>query len=101
MRTAVKALLDNGFYLSAKHEFQLFKNICVLGQEFVFSVDLMHPSERENPQMYLDVIDMGIPDRYDPRETRFVKPIAFDSSDIIFSHACWSDRIVSGTNLKI
>lgn len=58
--------IDSGFLLSAKHDFQLFKEIEVQGNKFIYNIDLLHPTETQKPEeIYVDHIDLEIPsDKY-------------------------------------
>jgi hypothetical protein len=87
IRNAVQIMLQNGFVLSAKHEFQLLRTLRVASREFVFNVDLMHPLEASaNCEMFEDILDLGISSDYDENRPK-VKSICFPSSAIIFEHA--------------
>lgn len=99
VQAAAKALLDKGYYPSAKHEFQLLRQAKVGEREFVFNVDLMHPAEAErHPELYSDIIDLGVNDAYDPTGKRWVKSIAFKSAAIVFEQKMWWSAEVSGSS---
>lgn len=100
VQSAARALLAANFRPSAKHEFQLLRNACVLTQEFVFNVDLMHPHEGDRkPEMYNDIFDLGVNDAYDPRGSRHMKSIAFKSAAIVYEQNLFGRIPVEGTNL--
>lgn len=100
VQSAVAALLQAQFRPSAKHEFQLLRNAQVGVQEFVFNVDLMHPSEASRrPEIFSDIFDLGVNDAYDPRGSRFMKSIAFKSAAIVYEQRLFSTASVSGHNL--
>ncbi|PCJ99162.1 MAG: hypothetical protein COA45_06910 [Zetaproteobacteria bacterium] len=91
IRKAVTGLMANGYTPSAKHPFQLLKTLNVDGKDMVFNVDLMHPAEcDDNPDLYNDIIDFGVPIDYDPDNTEHIKSICFKSSRIIFEQNLWS-----------
>lgn len=95
---AVKQLLGTGYALSAKHDFQLLKEVIVGGQRFVFNVDLMHPAEAEKqPDLFQDIFDLGVYDDYDRKKTHIVKSIVFPSSRIVFDESLWSQIDVTAT----
>lgn len=99
IRGAVEALLGAGYLPSAKHPFQLLKELPVAHERFVFNVDLMHPIEGgAEPDMFQDIIDLGIRADYDSLETHVVKSICFPSSRIVFDEKLWSLVTVSGTS---
>jgi hypothetical protein len=96
--SAAQLLLDDGFILSAKHEFQLLKTFTVGGKPFVFNVDLMHPQESsKKPDMFHDIMDLGIRDDYNPGSLK-LKSICFPSSAIIFEENLWSPLEVRATD---
>lgn len=91
-RQAVKALFKVGFIPSAKHEFQLLKTVSVLGKTFIYNVDILLPNESvENPDMFNDILDLGIPERVDSDLTRHVRSIALPSAAIVFREKLWSN----------
>jgi hypothetical protein len=100
VQAATRALLDNRFRPSAKHEFQLLRDAAVGAREFVFNIDLMHPYEADaTPQMFSDIFDLGVDDAYDPRGTRFAKSIAFRSAEIVYEEDLFSTVTVEGVDL--
>ncbi len=91
IRRAANLLLDAEYLASAKHEFQLLKTLRVSGRNFVFNVDLMNPSEaRESPELFSDILDLGVRDDYDLSGTRHIKSIAFPSAHVVFENSFWS-----------
>jgi hypothetical protein len=104
LQDAVRALLSAGYLLSAKHPFQLLRTLNVKKgnehQEFVFNVDLMHPSEAAaQPDMFADILELNIAENYDPKKV-LVKSIVFPSSSIIFEERMWDDFKLAATSLK-
>lgn len=85
LKEVINGFLGNGFILSAKHDFQLFKPIKVSGQSFVYNVDLLHPLETIKPKdIYVEHIDLAIPaDKYQSRTFK-MKSIALPSSQSLF-----------------
>ncbi len=99
VRSAAEALLNAHFRPSAKHEFQLLRDAKVGAREFVFNVDLMHPNEAGTPEMFSDIFDLGVDDAYDPKQSRFIKSIAFKSAAIVYEQNLFSTASVSGFDL--
>lgn len=80
----IKLFLENGFVPSAKHDFQLIKNISVGDNELAFNVDLLHPSETiRNPELLTDHLNLHIEDG-DLQKEKFVRSIVLPSSKILF-----------------
>ncbi len=101
IRNAVECMLQNGFILSAKHEFQLLRTLRVASREFVFNVDLMHPLEASaNSEMFQDILDLEIRSDYDGNRPK-VKSICFPSSAIIFEQNLWSDGIATSCTVPL
>ncbi len=97
IENAVKQLLKAGYIPSAKHPFQLLKKLNVDNHQFVFNIDLMHPIEGQaNPELFNDIIDLGVKEDYDPEKTVHVKSICFPSSLIVFEEKLWSSFPVKG-----
>jgi hypothetical protein len=93
IKLAVNRLLEAGYVPSAKHKFQLLKELPVQDQRFVFNIDLMHPREAEIKRyedMFEDIIDLGIKENYDGSDTHIMKSICFPSAKIVFDEKLWS-----------
>jgi hypothetical protein len=101
IQAAVRNLIGAGYVPSAKHSFQLLKELPVQDRRFVFNVDLMHPREAEIKRfedMFEDIIDLGIREDYDAAETRtLVKSICFPSARIIFDRTLWTSVETNAT----
>ncbi|MEZ4809048.1 MAG: hypothetical protein R2819_01695 [Allomuricauda sp.] len=79
--------INSGFLLSAKHDFQLFKEITVQGKKFIYNIDLLHPIETQKPnEIYVDHIDLGIPSDKYQSNTFKLKSIALPSSQALFDN---------------
>jgi hypothetical protein len=85
LKKVIEALLENGFILSAKHDFQLFKEIQVASHRLIYNVDLLHPLETVNPkEIYVEQVDLGIPaDKYQSATFK-MKSIVLPSSQALF-----------------
>lgn len=91
MAKSVEVLLKAGYVSSAKHAFQLLDKVFVGDREFIFNVDFLHPEEsRANPEMFVDIVDLGVVDELDPTGKRFAKSIIFPSARLIFNNNFWS-----------
>jgi len=93
---AVTKLMGAGYVPSAKHPFQLLKELAVEDQKVMVNVDLMHPAEAErDPEMFQDIIDLGIKENYDSDATHMMKSICFPSARIVFDEHLWSMVAIS------
>lgn len=97
LKEVILAFLNNGFILSAKHDFQLFKQIQVKENLFIYNVDLLHPLETIKPKdIYVEHIDLDIPaDKY-LSSTFKMKSIALPSSQSLFDY-----NLITPYNLEI
>jgi hypothetical protein len=85
LREIILALLEEGFILSAKHDFQLFREVDIKGNRFIYNVDLLHPLETANPnEIYVEHIDLDIPASQYQQNSFIMKSIALPSSQILF-----------------
>ena len=83
--SAVEAFLDNGFLISAKHDFQMFKTLNVNGKDVVYHIDLLHPQEtQDNPDLMVDHFDLGLDENDMSDNPKVQKSIALPSSKFLF-----------------
>jgi hypothetical protein len=72
LEEVVQRFLDGGYLLSAKHHFQLLRELQVNGKPLIFNVDLLHPMETaEKPELYTD--QLNLPVRISRFEDEFVR----------------------------
>ena len=95
----INELLQQGFILSAKHDFQLFKVYNVQGHEMIYNLDLLHPYETQNPtEIYVEHIDLGIPANDYIGKTLTIKSIALPSSQALFKFKIFDHIDFEATN---
>lgn len=104
IQRGVQGFLDLGFLPSAKHPFQLLKQVEVDGGPLVFNVDLLCPRETLRPfdpvaDMFTDILDLKIRERRDSLETRFIQSIAFEASGTVLDKKMFTRTPVSGVDL--
>jgi len=81
----IATFLNRGFLPSAKHDFQLLKEIKVGGRTLVYNVDLLHPSEsQENPHLFVDHLNLQLPESAFELQSRFVRSIVLGDCEILF-----------------
>ncbi len=98
---AFRALLGNGYFASAKHEFQLLCPINVSGTNFIFNVDFLHPTDGlKNPDMFQDIIDLQVSDMADGSGRRWGKSIAFTDGSAVIRHSMWNAVDISGEDTQ-
>lgn len=85
LKDVVSAFLDNGYLVSAKHEFQVLRVLPVGNREFVFNVDLLHPMEGDaKEELFVDHLLLPIPSDDFKSTFVFVKSIALPNAGFIF-----------------
>lgn len=85
LESAIRALRTAGFLLSAKHEFQLLRQLNVRGTTFVFNVDLLHPGADEpQPELFAEHVSLPIPLSEYTDETYSVMSIVVPQAAFIF-----------------
>lgn len=85
LRETIELFLQNGYLVSAKHEFQVLRCISVNEHRLVFNVDLLHPKETaKSPSIFVDHLELPIPYQdYEPDRVR-MKSIALPSAAVLF-----------------
>jgi hypothetical protein len=81
----IRAFIANGFSQSAKHAFQLIREVDLCGTRFAFNVDLLHPFlESTYPEMFVDLMshDIALSD-FDRSTMNFSKSIVLPGVDEI------------------
>jgi hypothetical protein len=92
-------LLDDGFIPSAKHDFQLLRQLQVGHRQFVFNVDLLHSDEQfKTADLFQDVFDLGLTDDNDPTGKRWIRSVVFRSSKVLLDNNLWSPVVVAGND---
>lgn len=90
LQQGVQSLLNSGFIVSGKHDFQVMKAMRVHGREMIFHVDLLHPGQSGvDSGLFCEHFDLGIPIDESGQETKLVKSIVLPSSKFIFEQALY------------
>lgn len=64
IRKIIEKFLQNGFYISAKHDFQLCKAIKMGEHTYIYNVDLLHPTEGiVNKVDFVEIMDLDVTDQ--------------------------------------
>jgi len=81
--TLIRTFLDCGFAQSAKHAFQLIREVNLAGNRFAYNVDLLHPFlESRYPEMFLDLLEFHVPlSDFDRSTMNFSKSIVLPGID--------------------
>ncbi|MAY74818.1 MAG: hypothetical protein CMJ31_08930 [Phycisphaerae bacterium] len=96
IESVVRTLLAAGFYMSAKHSFQLLRGLRVRKHTLWFNVDLMHPSDSTQRVEFVDHFEFDIPESQTLQGVIKAKSIGIPESAYLFD-GHWSDHSVSGT----
>jgi len=82
----IEKFLNNGFVLSAKHNFQLLKILEVAGKKFVYNVDLLHSSDNNRMEnMFVDHLNLPVPLDENCSQRYKAKSIIAPHSAVIFA----------------
>lgn len=86
LKNIIQDFLKKDFLLSAKHDFQLLKEIRVKGESFIYNIDLLHPSESiANPDLFVDHLEFDIPISKYQSLNFMQKSIVLPESNILFN----------------
>ncbi len=85
LKEIISKFIDAGFILSAKHDFQLFKKIPVRDFEFIYNIDILHPSETTwETEIFIDHIELDVPKDEFQDENFKMKSIMLPDSNFLF-----------------
>ncbi|MDR2283804.1 MAG: hypothetical protein LBE37_11370 [Sphingobacterium sp.] len=102
LKEIILKFIENDYLLSAKHDFQLFKEIQVSDKTFIYNIDLLHPSETNIPEeIYIDHIDLQIPSTIYQSDTFKMKSIALPSSQTLFNNNLMIPYEINGVSVKL
>ncbi len=100
----IETFLEDGFFPSAKHAFQLLKPFKIKGKSFVYNIDLLHPNmseEKDIMGMFVDHLDLDVPLRNDSTETKMKKSIVLPNSKIIFEENLFNEFECDGQTFNL
>jgi len=100
VKAATLRLLERGYVPSAKHPFQILKELSVAGRSFVFNVDLMYPTddtEAVKTIKFKQILDLGVKNTAHQLESRFLASIPLPGMRIIFAQKLWAEFKIEGT----
>lgn len=85
LQHVVGEFLGAGYIPSAKHEFQILRELRVAGRAFIFNVDLLHPAESSrNPELFVDHLELPVPSSEFRSDSYFLKSIMIPDAAFIF-----------------
>ncbi|NVK33539.1 MAG: hypothetical protein HWE23_03605 [Rhodobacteraceae bacterium] len=85
LKGIISKFIEAGFILSAKHDFQLFKKIPVRNFEFIYNIDILHPSETTwETDIFIDHIELDVPKDEFQDENFKMKSIMLPDSNFLF-----------------
>ena len=95
IKAATQNFLDAGFFLSAKHDFQLFRQYKIGNHTYIFNVDLLHPAiQKVSKAEFVDVIDLDI--TFDGTLAKKVKTICIVGGNLLFDHSLYVETEYRG-----
>jgi hypothetical protein len=85
LKDVIEKLLEAGYLLSAKHPFQLLRELQVNGKPLIFNVDLLHPMETaEHPELFVDQLALPVRISRFEDETLMVKSVTLPIAGELF-----------------
>jgi hypothetical protein len=84
----IKTSIHEGYLVSAKHSFQLFQPVQVDDKQFLFNIDLMHPSQGETDISFIDQFDLGVFLDNKQEKMARMKSINAPVGEVIFDDIC-------------
>jgi hypothetical protein len=102
LKEIISKFIDSGFILSAKHDFQLFKKIPVRDYEFIFNIDILHPSETNwETEIFIDQIELDIPKDEYQNENFKMKSIMLPDSNFLFDGHYSNYELTSSLSINL
>ncbi|MGB0653229.1 MAG: hypothetical protein ACPGQL_08515 [Thermoplasmatota archaeon] len=93
MKKVVLRFLDDGFLVSAKHDFQIMKAIQVGGRRYLYNVDFLHPKiEKQNIVEYQDLIQFD--ETLDGHLVKKAQSIGIREGHLLFEEQLFERRSV-------
>jgi len=87
--------LDSGFFLSAKHEFQLCRAFQIGQRTYIYNVDLLHPIYGNFDKVdFIEVLDLDV--SIDGIKVKTVNTINIQHGDIIYDERLFTESEVDG-----
>ncbi|MBF0577584.1 nucleotidyl transferase AbiEii/AbiGii toxin family protein [Dysgonomonas sp. GY617] len=76
--------LENEFYISAKHDFQLCRAYKIGQQKYIFNIDLLHPTMGKLDKVdFVEIMDLDV--TYDGIKVKQIASICIQYGDVIYS----------------
>jgi hypothetical protein len=109
LREVIEAFLAAGYLRSAKHEFQLFRELRVGPHTYVFSVDILHPTEKDfriGDSLFTKHMDHGVPVSPNAIDLSSARSLATPDAALIFEHGLhstfeFSTQLPSGDTVEV
>lgn len=101
----IKAFLEAGFLVSAKHKFQLMKKLVVRDQGIIYNVDLLHPDMTQAnvplAELYVDHLELDIPLDKDELRLKQMASIVLPNSKMLFLSHMNSRESIDGVSFNL
>jgi len=66
LKEIIEHFLNDGYCISAKHDFQLLKKEEIGGRKYIFNIDLLHPIlEKQDSDLFVDHLELELMDTYE------------------------------------
>ncbi|MES2907952.1 MAG: hypothetical protein V4688_02210 [Pseudomonadota bacterium] len=91
-----------GYGISAKHGFQLLRDITVNGERVLFNVDILHPMMSEDSgNLFQDHLELDVPIDEDERRLKKMVSIVQPNSRVLFEEQLYSDFAIGKETISL
>jgi hypothetical protein len=100
MMGVVRQFLENGFFINAKHDFQLCKAYKIGENSYIYNVDLLHPTNgKVNKVDFLDIMDLDV--TVDGIIVKKVITINIQHGDVIYNDRLFERRTFENRTFNV
>ena len=99
MVNILNRFLENGYFVSAKHDFQLCRAIKLGNQTYIYNVDLLHPTEgKMNKVDFVEIMDLDVTDGI---RVKSLLSINIQYGSEIYSNELYESVTFEGNTFKV
>lgn len=101
LKKYIKQMMHDGYFTSAKHQFQLLTIKEISNTRFCFNIDLLHTAPTiEEANLFVDHLDLNVLMTKEERRTIKMKSIVQIESEILFAEKLFYEHVLS-ENIKV
>lgn len=100
MTEIMRRFLNQGFFISAKHDFQLCRAYQLGNQTYLYNVDLLHATEGKlNKVDFIEIMDLDV--TVDGIKVKTVQTINIQNGDLIYSESLFEKIKFEGKEFNV